>query len=199
MSSCVDRLVKDVISNCSTVGNGGLETLVWLLNRSDATFTFDATNPNKITAITMAATTKAYQAKGVEKLFDAGHDIVVAENRPNKWSHHFLLQQFEMLSTDIGNLDNAEDLVAIVERKDKTTSATNTTGEGTFIAYGVKCGLYTTKDTSRANANSGARDLEFASMAGQEEPSSSYVVVIGSPATYATTKAALTALLTPSS
>jgi len=79
-----------------------------------------------------------------------------------------------------------DDLVAIVELKDKTS-----TGEGVFRVYGAKCGLYKSEDTQDMNTANGARVIKLTSMAGQEEPFSAYTLFITS---YAASKVIFDAL-----
>jgi len=105
-------------------------------------------------------------------LLNAGSDIVQADDRPNKYSHFFSFQQFEVLAADTRNVDNFNDLIVVVERRDKTTS-----GEGVFIVLGAKNGLYKSADSMRENDSNGARKLELKSLAGQEELYSQYVYI----------------------
>ncbi len=196
MADCTDNIVKNIVSNCTTSGSGGLEVKAWLFRRDELGVTYDSTYPNKITDLTLGTGLKAYTVLGVKKLFNAGHDIVVADDRPNKYTHFFSLQQFETLTADIANVDQMDDLVVVVESKDK-----NLTGDGVFIGYGVKKGLWKSTDTQRANDINGARNLELASLAGQEEPFSRYIVlapetVLADGTGYANTLAMLVALET---
>jgi len=84
-----------------------------------------------------------------------------------------------------------DDVCVVVELKDK-----NSTGEGVFRVYGAKHGLYKTEDTQDLTANNGARTIRLASMAGQEEEYSAYVLYNTS---YAATKLIFDALGTTGS
>jgi len=172
MADCTDSIVKNIVSNCTTSASGGLEAEAWAFNRKDLIVTYDNTVLNKITELENAEGKIGYKIKGVKKLLNAGHDIVVADDRPNKYVHYFALQQFETLVEDINNVDQMDDLVVVTESKDK-----NLTGDGIFMAYGVKKGLWKSTDTQRANDIDGARNLELMSLSGQEEPYSRYVVL----------------------
>ena len=187
---CTGGIAKAILSDCTTSKIGGLEVIAWVFNRTDLNMTFSAVTEkeNQITTMSNASAKKGYTFTGIKKLLNAGHDIVVADDRPNKYTHHFLAQIFETLTEDIRNGDDLDDLVVFVEQKDK-----NTGGDGTFIGYGCKYGLYKTTDTQRANDINGARNIELASLAGQEEPYSRYVLLATD---YATTKALLTTLIT---
>jgi hypothetical protein len=183
---CTDGIVKTITSNCTTAPNGGLEITMYIFNRLNATITYDGTSGCKITGIVRVSTALAYKVLGVKKSFDAGHDIVVSENRPNKWMHTVSFEMFERLAADTINGDNLNDVFVIVEVKDKTG-----TGEGVFIGYGIAHGLYLSADTRRANTDNGARKIELKSMAGQEENYSEYTYF---HTNYATSKADLEAL-----
>lgn len=172
MADCTDSIVKNIVSNCTTSGSGGLEVKAWVFRRDELVVTYDSTYPNKITDLALGTGLKCYTVTGVKKLLNAGHDIVVADDRPNKYTHYFALQQFETLAADIQNVDQMDDVVIFVESKDK-----NTTGDGVFIGYGVKKGLWKSTDTQRANDINGARNLEFMSLGGQEEPFSRYILL----------------------
>lgn len=187
---CTGGIAKAIVSDCTTQGVGGLEVTAYIFNRNDIDITYSAVadKENQITDISNAVGVKGYSITGVKKLLNAGHDIVVADDRPNSYTHYFSFQGFEFLTEDIRNLDDLDDLVVIVESKDK-----NDTGDGVFRAYGCKYGLYKTTDTRRANDASGARSIELSSLEGQGEPYSHYVYL---DTDYATTLAALVDLVT---
>lgn len=192
MAECIDGIIKNIISNCTTDKGGGLEVKAWIFNRTDLSVTFDPANKrgqtsNKILGLSLPTGKQGFSVVGVKSLLNAGHDIVVAEDRPNKFTHFFAFQQFEVLSEDIFNVDNFEDLVVFVEARDK-----NDTGEGVIVGYGVRHGLFTSTDTQRFNDINGARNLELTSRAGQEEEHSRYVYI---NTDYATTIAELDSLL----
>lgn len=181
--TCVKGIAANIISDCNTSGVGGNEVKAWIGNRTEMTFTYDGTNPSKITAIAVASTKQLFTFVGVKKLINSGHDLVVAEDRPNKYTHYINIQGFDYAVSTVENLDNLDDVVVIVESKDKTT-----TGEGVFRVYGAKYGLYPTTDTARANDLNGARNIELASQSGEEEPHSNYTFI---DTDYATTLQAL--------
>jgi len=169
---CNDGITANIISDCTTSKAGGLEVKAWVLNRTNAVITYDETTKNLITTIAMEEGEQAFTIVGTKKLLNSGHDVVVAADRPDKYAHYFNFQQFEILSEKIVNVDNINDVIIIVETKDK-----NDTGDGVFIAYGVKNGLWKSTDTQRANDINGARNIELISLEGQEEPYSRYVVL----------------------
>jgi hypothetical protein len=196
--SCDKALLKNILSDCTTAGTGGLEVNAWLGRRSDLVFTYNPTagKENIIINVENAALKKCIKITGIKKLLKAGHTAVIAENRPNKFTQTFSFEIFERLAADFLNMDQPDDVVAFIELKDKTT-----TGEGVFVAIGVEQGLYTSADAWDSSANNGVRTITLSSMAGQEEKYSRFVVFgdpTGIPApgepTYATTLALLQGL-----
>jgi hypothetical protein len=188
--SCTLNIAKNIISDCTTQKNGFLEVKAWIFSRADYAnaITYDNTITSKITNIASVTTKKAFTLTGVKKLLNAGHDIVVADDRADKFTHFFSFQQFEIAAADVFNLDNLKDVFVVVERKDKGAG-----GDGTFVAYGVKNGLFKSTDTRRSNDINGARSLELTSLAGAEENNSEYTVL---KTNYADTLAMLVALET---
>jgi hypothetical protein len=188
--ACTDGISKTIVSNCTTSRGGGLEVEAWAFDRSAISITYSGST-NLITDITKSTLTgngiAGYKLTGVRKMLNAGADIVQADDRPNKYSHFFSMQQFEVLAEDTANVDNLNDIIIVVERRDKTTS-----GEGVFIVLGAKNGLFKSADTQRENDSNGARKFEMKSMAGQEESFSQYVYL---DTDYTTTRANLESLL----
>jgi hypothetical protein len=187
--TCVKGISKAIVSDCSTSGTGGNEIKAWIGNRLSLNIVYDATNKSKITSITNVTGKQAYPITGVKKLLNTGFDRVTAPDRPDKFTHYFNFHGFEFKAVDVENLDNLDDIVVIVESKDKTDD-----GDGVFRAFGVKYGLYPTTDTMRANDINGARNIELTSQEGDGETWSNYTVDAGD---YATTLAMLVALETP--
>lgn len=182
--ACTDGVMANIASTCANNISGGLEVKAWIWNRSGVSLTF---SDNKITDLTDSGAIQAYTVTGVKKLLDAGHDIVVSDNRPNKWIHHFMFEQFERLATNSLNVSQLNDVVVVVEAKDKGTG-----GDGTFFCYGAKHGLYLTGDTRRFNTANGARVIELATLPNEEEDYPEYIVL---KTNYATTLSALNGLL----
>ena len=186
MADCAKGITKNIVSNCTTKPVGGLEVKAWIGNRLEITPTYDITNPSKITNLAVDSTKKLFSITGVKKLLNAGFDRVVAEDRPDYFTHFFSFQGFEFKAEDVENLDSISDVVVIVETKEKATNA-----DGTFRVYGLKYGLYPSTDTMRANDIDGARSLELTSLEGQAEPYSNYTLL---KTNYATTLALLESL-----
>lgn len=187
--NCSSKITKNITSDCSTQGIGGMEVEAYLFNRTDFDITFDGTSANKITNIERIGTALAYKLKGVNKNFNAGSDRVVAEGFADTYTHTVDLKAFENDTLSVKDIDSMGDVFVVIERKQKTS-----TGDGVFIAYGVQTGLYVTTDTHRQNADNGTRALSLASRATETEQFSKYNVLLTS---YVLTKAMLDALLVP--
>jgi hypothetical protein len=186
--SCTSKITKAITSNCTTQPVGGLEVVAYLFNRGDMTLTYDGTSPNKVTGIVAVGAALAYKLTGVKKNINAGHDRKVSDDLADAFTHFLSMKGFEFDAPSILNFDGLGDVCAIVEYKNKTTS-----GDGVFVGYGFKSGLYVTTDSRRANENNGIRSLELATREQEEEPYSQYNVLVTD---YATTKSTLEALLT---
>lgn len=167
MADCVKEILKNITSDCTTIGSGGNEVKGWLINRRDITaFTQDVTNPSKITAFTIASGGKRlWTFTGEKKMLNSGHDAVVSDTRPKKFAHYIGFETFEFDAESTENVDGLEDVVMIIESKDKTAD-----GDGVFRIYGLTNGLFVSSDTQRANDAEGARVIEFNSLEGQGEP-----------------------------
>lgn len=186
--ACTGKLTKDILSNCETQPVGGIEQIVYLINRTDiSAITYDGTNKNKITNIALTSPTVAYKLTGTKKALNAGYERVVAEDMEDMFKHKLSFSGYEFDSASVLNIDKAKDLVAIVERKDKTTA------DGIFVAFGVGTGLFVTSDAMMINESFGTRKIEMSTMDGQLEKYSQYNVLATD---YATTKALLDGLLT---
>jgi len=129
-----------------------------------------------------------YKYTGVKKNLNAGHDRTVSEDIADAFKHFLSLKAFETDTLSVLNIDGLGDICAVVEYKNKVTSA-----DGVFVGYGLKSGLYPTTDTRRANDANGIRSIEMTSRDQEDEPYSQYNILVTD---YATTKSTLEALLT---
>jgi len=184
--ACTAGIAAEITSNCTTNVLGGVEAVAYMFNRADMTLTYDGTTLNKITNIVKVGAAVMYKITGFKRNCNFGHDLVASENNPDRYNHFFSFPQYERLVANIFNVDNINDVVVIVETVNKGTG-----GDGTFFVIGPKYGLWKATDTRRINADGGQRTLELTSLAGQEEPFSSYVLLATN---YATTKALLEGL-----
>lgn len=173
LNTCATELTKAITSNCSTQPDGGAEEKAWLFQRRNHNVTFRSGTTNIIESITNLATKKSYPFTMIKRVMNAGMEEVVAVDRATRFKHKVSAQQFEFSAADNLNVDNLEDVFIVVERKDKPAD-----GDGTFIAFGVKNGLFKSSGTRMTNDTNGVRVFELASMDdGGTEPHSEYTVM----------------------
>ena len=190
--SCTNEIAKAITNDCTVKPTGGLESKSWVFNRDDITaVTTDVTNTSIITAITLASGgAQAWPVTGFKKTSNAGYDLVVSDTLPDVYTHYFSLQPWEKDGASLENLASMNNIVVIVEQKGLTTD------EGKFQIYGLNAGLYKSSATKRVNDNAGVPTYEFVSQSGEEEPTQNNVFW---DTDYATTRAKLVALETPTS
>lgn len=191
MSDCLLGISSDVLKDCTAPPVRGVEKIAYIYNRDDVTITIDPANRNLVTNIIPTSGNQGYKIEGKDLDMNAGHSIVTSETLPDKYLQTFNFAAWLLDSAATKNLDNLEDLVVVVESKNKNTG---TSGDGTFKAYGVETGLYKNADDHTANDNSGSRLITLANKSEEESNVSSHVVF---DTDYATTKQILTASLTP--
>lgn len=187
MSDCLDGIGQDILNVCEDAPTGGLEVNAWIFNRGELSGTVDPANKNLYTSLAVESTKKGYRMTGFKKNMDAGFDIVIADDAPDKYTHYFAFQAWLQDALATNGLDNLSDLVVVVEGLNKMNY-----GDGAFVMFGFKNGMYKSTDTRRFNNLNGARPIELTSLAGQEEPISQAIVF---DTDEATTRAMLDALL----
>ena len=188
---CLDGISAAITNDCSKQPVRGLVREAYVFNRANLSFTPDVSNEVLITALANASGEQAYKVTAYRQDMDAGFDLVTAENLPEKYAHYWKIEPWDENADQIKNLDNLEDLVVVVEREG---GQNKDSGDGAFQIYGLELGLWKSSATQRANDNDGAPVYEFTSREGQQEKHSKYIFF---DTDYATTKAALEALLTP--
>lgn len=177
--SCTTKITANILE-CLKLPTKGLKSKAWIFNADEVNFTI---TKNKITAITMASGKTSFTAEGAKDFITAGHEAVVAENKPTVYKHNFSVQAFPLTAVEKENLDVADNIIVIVE-------ANGEKSEGMFLAYGVTNGLWKTTQTKSSADNNALTTFEFASRDQMEERYSEYVVFITD---YDTTKTALIA------
>jgi hypothetical protein len=188
--SCTQGISAAINNDCDYTPKAGTEVILTAFNRGDiATTTVDGSNRNLITAITLESGKQAYTITGFKKSSNSGHDIVVGENLPDLYKQYISIQPWGIDSATVNELDNLSDLVIIVENKNKGVD-----GDGAFEIYGLETGLYKSSDTRRVNDNNGIQTIEMTTQDGEDSTVSRHVFF---DTDYATTAAAVTALLTP--
>ncbi len=191
--TCLAGITAAITNDCSKAPVRGLVKNAWIGTRGDFAITPDVTNPNLITLLANASTKQFYKITSFRQDIDAGFDLVVSENLPQKYAHYFKLEPWDEDADQVNNLDNFEDIVVIVEREG---GSTKDSGDGAFQIYGLYHGLFTSSATGRANDNEGVPVYEFTSREGQQEAHSKYIFF---DTDYATTKALIVGLETPGS
>lgn len=178
--ACNTLLTADILNSCTTLPVKGLKAKAWAFNRSEVTLTI---TDNKVTAIAKATGKTSFTVEGFKDFMNAGHEAVIAEDKPTSYKHKWTLNTYAATSAEKKNIDKADDLIVIVERN----GAKN---ETSFIVLGANNGIWKTAQSAMANDNSGVSAIEFATRDDQGEEYSEYVFW---SSTYATTLAALVA------
>ena len=187
MANCTGALANDIINDCTKKPIGGLESVIYLFNRKDLSGTVNPANKVQLTDLVVALTKKGYKYEGYKKTANAGFDLVVADTLPDAYTQTLSLTVWGIDSATVKALNDLNDIVAVVENKNKGNA-----GDGAFEVYGFETGLYKTSFTKRSNDNGGTFSLELASQSGEESSVSHHIYYETS---YAASKAALEALM----
>lgn len=187
MAACTPIISADILNDCASKPQAGVEQVAYLFNRADITATLDGTNPNLVTSLSVASTKQGYKLTGFRKNLNAGADVVVSETSPKKWNQFFSFFGWDVEAPEVNNLDNIDDLVVVYESKAKGANT-----EGAFHMLGYNTGLYVSEDNKIVNDNDGARSLKLTNLAGEESPVSEHIVL---DTDYATTLALLEGLM----
>lgn len=187
--ACNGEMLQSILFDCDNPAIGGVEEKIWAFNRSEVTFTVDATNPCRLTGFTVEATKNSFVIEAFKNTVDAGSDLVVSETSPDKWNQFVSALVKAKTADEIENIKSMNDLVFVVWTKDKGNNQ-----EGAFEVFGRQTGMYKSAVTRRVNAEDGRYPLEFTNLAGQESTCPHDVLL---DTDYATTLAALVASETP--
>ena len=182
---CPATIARALTNSCTDVPSAGLELVAYMFDRLSATFTIGA-SANLVSAIALSGVVVAYKATAVKREANAGFDMVTADNIPDMFTHTFSFQPYERSAAAIKAMDEMDDIVVVVEIKAPKT-------EGKFVILGFNSGLHRKSASGRYNDNYGIPTYEFGTRDGEAEVYSRYVFW---NTDYATTKAALEALLT---
>ncbi len=184
--SCSTKIFQDITSDCN-MPSPGIEAVVYIWNRGEVAITHDGTNYNKVTNLIKETGKTAFKLTGYKKNINCGADAVVNVDTPKRFNHFLSFHGYEFDSDAVKNIDEMDDICAVVEFKEKPTDA-----DGVFVGYGFDCGLFISSDTRRANDANGVRVLEATSLEPNYEKCSQYnVMVADQVSVYAATKAAL--------
>ena len=170
--TCLTGITSDIINDCTNQPIGGIEQVVYAFNREDLSATVDSTNPFLLTALAVAVGSKGYKIQGFKKTNNAGFDLEVEDTMPDKYPQFFSAVIWGIDSDTVQNLNNLNDIVIVVQNKNKGVS-----GSGAFEVYGFDTGLYKSSLTKRSNDNGGTFQLEMTSLSGEAPTKSHYVLL----------------------
>jgi gamma-glutamylcyclotransferase (GGCT)/AIG2-like uncharacterized protein YtfP len=191
MANVCDTISQDITSNCN-MPTSGMEATAYIFSRTDISPTYDAAVKTKVTDLTIETGQTGYKIYGHKQNMNAGHDAVIDPTMPTRFTHYFSFHGYEFDSEAVQSIDSLEDLVVVVERKEKPDDA-----DGIFIIYGLESGLATSSDTLRMNDANSVRQVELQTEEGSSEKHSQYNLVIDDvTSVYAATKALLEGLMT---
>lgn len=146
---CNQKIFQAIENDCTPI-KGVAPIAKWAF-RSDIAFTFV---DNTITAIA-TPTLPLGLFKSFKFGLNAGHEVKVFENYPDRFTHEFMGVSSE--ATD--SLDAVDDIVVFVQPNGGTT----------WKVYGAKNGLWKTSQSFMTNDNMGIIAFEFSSRDGLEE------------------------------
>lgn len=147
---CETEIFKN-IDNCDITPRSGFEDEAWIMNHSDAVFTFGAYY-NLITLITLGSGF-SYTVNTVKKEMNGGFDMGITD-LGDSFFHRYEISPFQRDAESIKNMDDMNAILVIAELKGSKT-------EGCFVAYGVEVGLYKSGAGQDVNGNNGLATYEF--------------------------------------
>lgn len=185
--TCLNGISANIINDCTNQPTAGLEQVVYAFNRSELSGTKDTTNPNLMTALSVAIGKQGYKIQGYKKTANAGFDFEADDTMPERYPQFFSSIIWGIDAATVQALNDLNDIVVVVENKNPGKD-----GDGKFEIYGFDTGLYKTSLTKRSNDNGGTFSLEMGSLEGEAPTRSHYVLYDTSTAA---TRDALIALL----
>lgn len=194
MSQCVNEIFQNIESTCSNRTIAGIEQTVYLINRDDIqSVTYDETDYNKVSDITLKSGKNAYTAKGFKKNLTCGFERSVSDDTVDVFIDSLTMIGYQFDAKGARNFDNMGNIVAVVDRKGTKQA------DGSVIILGLENGLFVSSDTWSAGDNNGARQITISSQADAGESCSYYVFAKKDSQTsqesYAATIAALEGML----
>lgn len=187
-TDCNSLLTGDILYDCNTPAQPGIEVDVLLVNRADIDITSTVVSPtNKIliTNFNLKTGKTGFLVKGVKQIFAASQELVKKEIGADKWKHTFtgaILNISAENKLRLQELSEGTNLVAIIETKFKGEDKADA-----FHVLGFEQGLELTTSTWSTTENEGTMQFTLESVDGYEEPT---VIQTLLETDYATTKAA---------
>ena len=148
------RVAANITNQCSNRPIGGIENVAYILNRDEFTATV---SDNLVTNLVMDSGKVAFKIETIKKSKSAGHDLVTADNFDVLFNHYFALQPWNKSADNIRQMDEMDDIVAIIELKGNKT-------EGKFIMLGLETGMHLTSATMRTDNERAIPSYEFRSL-----------------------------------
>lgn len=182
--SCIDGAIMDMINSCENTPIGELDEIMYVFNADELTAVKSLTLKSLVSDLTLPVGKKGYKIVGFKKDHDAGHELVASDTMPNTFDQNVDFAVWKKDAATISALTNLDNVVIVVENKDKGVA-----GESAFNIFGLDTGLFQSKNSRKANENSGITMISM-SAKGQRVP---FYNLFNTD--YATTKALLEALL----
>ena len=95
--ACNTLLTADILNSCTVLPVKGLKAKAWAFNRSEVTLTF---TDNKVTAIALAGGKTSFTVEGFKDFMNAGHEAVIAEDKPTSYKHKWTLNTYAATSAE---------------------------------------------------------------------------------------------------
>lgn len=184
--SCTTKIFQAITSDCN-MPTPGIEAVVYIWNRGEVAVTHDGTKHGLVTNLIKETGKTAFKLTGFKKNLNCGADAVINVDTPKRFNHYLSFHGYEFDVDAVANIDAMDDICAVVEFKEKPADA-----DGTFVGYGLDCGLYISADSRRANDANGVRVLEATSLEPNFEKVSQFnILKTDITSSYAATKAML--------
>lgn len=136
---CEKLLTQCIGADCANPIYSGVESVAWIGNKSEATFTYDTTYPNTITAITLTSGAALYPVQQLGKTPFTGTTTSLEEgNVSNKFTNNFAFVVPDNSVSAAEILDNLANGKFFAIIKNEYNGSDDT---GTFQVYGAKKGL----------------------------------------------------------
>lgn len=129
------KLLNSLFVDCNNPSVAGIDDYIYLYNKSDLSFTYSATDPGVVTALTMATGTSGHAVQGINNIFLATSKLVQIEAGP-RWELgvDFKIMRNDAKTKAIIRALSWGRIVAIVENLSKG-------GDAQFEIFGASVGL----------------------------------------------------------
>lgn len=154
--ACSTKIYQSIVNSC--VPKKGIEQTAYWAYRSDLAMEFTDNTITSLIAPPLGV------ISGSKFFMNAGHDLVVIEDQPDRF-----IQKFTATLNDNSSVvDKMDDIVVFAKE----------TGSTTWSVYGAKLGLWKTSQAQMINDNRATIAVEFASREGMEEEYEKYTTSV---------------------